>query len=127
MLIPNKEHKKVFPNVHVIGFRNCVSHKDYLIRATLIKLNERGGCESCGEKTCFVCDSISTTTTFKTDACQENIETQSGPLTCDSEKVLCLLKYKACDEVAYVGKAKTSFVLRLVITKANIKRLERVG
>ena len=31
---------------------------------------------------------------------------QNGPLTCDSEKVLYLLKYKVCGEVPYVEKAK---------------------
>ena len=32
---PNKEHKKIFPNVSVIMFRNGKSLKDFLIRATL--------------------------------------------------------------------------------------------
>ena len=33
----------------------------------------------------------------------------SGPLNCNSEKVLYLLKFNACGEGPYVGKAKTSF------------------
>ena len=32
--------------------------------------------------------------------------------TCDSEKVLYLLKYKVCGEIPYVGKAKTKFCYR---------------
>ena len=32
LLTPNKEHKKVFPNVAVVGFRNGKSLKDYLRR-----------------------------------------------------------------------------------------------
>ena len=36
-LTPNKEHKKVFPNVLVIGFRNGKSLKDFLVRETLPK------------------------------------------------------------------------------------------
>ena len=38
LLTPNKEHKKVFPNVWVIGFRNGKSLKDFLVRATLYNL-----------------------------------------------------------------------------------------
>ena len=104
LLTPNKVHKKVFPNVLVIGFLNDKSLKDFLVRATLPKLNESGRCELCRKKTCIVCDSISTATTFTTKACQETFKIQSGPLTCDSEKVLYLLKCKICGEVSYVGK-----------------------
>ena len=38
------------------------------------------------EKTCLVCDSISTTTTFTTGAYQETFKIQKDPLKCDSEK-----------------------------------------
>ena len=112
LLTPDKEHKKVFPNVPVIGIRNGKSLKDFLIRATLLILNERRRCEPRGKKTCLVCDSISTTTTFTTETCQETFKNQSGPLTCDSKKVLYLLKCKICGEVPYVGKAKTKFRYR---------------
>ena len=73
-LTPNKEHKKVFPGVPVVGFRNGKSLKDYLVRAKLPKLDESGRCEPCGKKTCLVCDSIITTTTFTTEACQETFK-----------------------------------------------------
>ena len=113
LLTPNKVHKKVFPNVLVIGFLNDKSLKDFLVRATLPKLNESGRCELWGEKTCLVCDPISATTTFTTEACQETFRIQGGPLTCDSENVLYLLKCKICGEVPYVGKAETKFCYRL--------------
>ena len=71
LLTPNKEHKKVFPDVPVVGFRNGKSLKDYLVRAKLSKLEESGKCEPCGKKSCLVCDSLSTSTTFTTEACQE--------------------------------------------------------
>ena len=38
LLTPNKEHKKVFPNLWVIGFRNGKNLKDFLVRATLPNL-----------------------------------------------------------------------------------------
>ena len=62
LLTPNKEHKKVFPDVPVAGFRNGKNFKDYLVRAKLSKLEESGRCKPCGKKTCLVCDSISATT-----------------------------------------------------------------
>ena len=89
LLTPNKEHKKIFPDVPVAGFRNGKSFKDYLVTPKLSKLDKS---EPCGEKTCLVCDSISTTTTFTTEVCQETFKIQKGPLNCDSEKVLYLLK-----------------------------------
>ena len=126
LLIPNKEHKKVFPHVPVIGFWNGKSLKDFLVRATIPKLNRSGRCEPYGEKTCFICDSISTAAAFTTEACQETFKIQSGSLTCDSEKALYLLKCKVCGEVPHVGKAKPNFVVGLIIVKVNIERLEKV-
>ena len=111
LLTPNKEHKKVFPNVPNIGFRNGKSLKDFLVRAILTILNESGRCQPCGKKTCLVCDSISTATTFTTEACQETFIIHSGPLTCDSEKVLYLLKCKVCGESPTLGKRKPNFVI----------------
>ena len=46
LLAPDKEHKKVFPDVPVVGFRNGKSLKDYLVRAALPKTNETGRCEA---------------------------------------------------------------------------------
>ena len=83
LLTPNKEHKKVFPNVPVIGFQNGKSFKDFSDKATLPKLNGTGRCEQCGKKTCLVCDFISTARNFTTEACHESFKTLSGPLTCD--------------------------------------------
>ena len=62
-----------------------------------------------GKKTCLVCNSIRTTTTFTTEACGEVFKIQSGPLNCNPEKVLCLLKCKVSGEAPYVGKANTKF------------------
>ena len=49
-----KEHKKVFPNVPVTGFWNDQNVKDYLVRATLPKLNQSEIWEPCGKKICLV-------------------------------------------------------------------------
>ena len=86
LLAPDKEHKKVFPDVPVVGSCNGNSLKDYLVRAALPKTNESERCESCGKKTCLVCNSIITTTTFTTEAYGEIFTIQSGPLNFNSEK-----------------------------------------
>ena len=109
LLAPDKEHKKVFPDVPVVGFRNGKSLKDYLVRAALSKTNETGRCEPCGKKTCLVCNSIRNTTIFTTEGCREVFKIQSGPLNCNSEKVLYFWKCKVCGDASYVGKAKTKF------------------
>ena len=125
LLTPNKEHKNVFPNVPAIGFRNGKSLRHFLTRATLPKLNEGRRCESCGKKTCLVCDSISTATTFTTEACQETFKIQSGPLTYDSKKVLYQLKCKVCGEVLYVGKGKIKFWYRFNNYKSKYRAFSK--
>ena len=118
LLALDKEHKKVFPDVPVAGFRNGKSFKDYLARAALPKTNEIWRCEPCGKKTCLVCNSVRTTTTFTTEACGEVFKLQSGLLNCNSEKLLYLLKCKVCGEAPYVGKAKTKFHIGSITIKA---------
>ena len=49
LLTSNKDHK-VFPNMPVIGFSNGKSLEDFLVRATLPKLNESGRCKPFGKK-----------------------------------------------------------------------------
>ena len=112
MLALDKEHKKVFPEVPIVGFRNDKKHKDYLARAALPQMDNAGGSEPCGKGTCQVCDHITTTNTFTTKVCGEVFKIQSGPLKCNSEKNLYLMRCKICDDTPYVGKAKTKFRLR---------------
>ena len=81
-------------------------YNEKMIRKQILRAREHY------RKTSLVCDSISTTTTFTTETCQETFKIQKGPLNCDSEKVLYLLKCKVCGDVPYVGKAKTKFRYR---------------
>ena len=77
--------QELFPNVLVVGFCNSKSLKNYLVRAALLKINETGRCEPRGKKTCLVCNSIRTTTTFTTEACGEIFQIQSGPVNFNSK------------------------------------------
>ena len=92
MLALDKEHKRVFTNLPVVGFSNGKSLEDYLVREALPKINETGRSESCGKKTCLLFNSIRTTTIFTSKACGETFQNQSVPLNCNSEKELSLLK-----------------------------------
>ena len=53
LLIPSKEHEKLYPDVPVVVFRNGKSLKDYLVRANLPKLDESGRCEPWRKKNLF--------------------------------------------------------------------------
>ena len=108
MLAPDKEHKKIFAEVPIVGFWNGKSINDYLVRAALPKIDNAGGSEPRGKGTCQLCDHIITIDTLK------NIwgSIQNGTFNCNSEKVLYLLRCKICDDTTYVGKAKTKFCFR---------------
>ena len=110
LLTPNKEHKKIFPHVPVVGFRDGKSLKDYLVRARLPQLVESGRCEQCGKKTLF---GLWFYKYYHNVYCRSMPKFQKGPLNCDSEKVLYLSKFKVCGGVLYVGKEKTKFCCRL--------------
>ena len=109
MLALDKEHKKDFPQAPTVAFRNGKSLKDYLVRAALQKTDTAGGSEPGGKGTCQVCDPIITTNTFTTKACGKAFKIQSGPLKCNSEKLLYLLRCKVCNNIPYIGKAKIKF------------------
>ena len=72
-----------------------------------------------GKKGCLVWDSISTTTAFITEDCEETFKIQSGSLTYGSKKVIYLLECKVWCEVPYIGKAKTKFHYRFNIYKSK--------
>ena len=96
----DKQHKKVFLDVPVVGFCNGKNLKDYLARAAMAKNNETGICEPCGKKTCL------------TQLNKNYYKFYSGNLRSNSEKVLDILKCKLRGEAPYVGKAKIKFQYR---------------
>ena len=108
LLTPDKEHKKVFLDILVVGFRNGKRLKDHLARAKLPNVEITGRSESCGKGSCQVCDFICDTDTFSTTDCGETFKIQSGILNCNSQKVVYLLKCRICGEAPYVGQAKSA-------------------
>ena len=107
LLAPNKEHKKVFPNVLAVGFQNGKNLKDYLVRAHypfLIRAKDVNHVEKnlfglCLYKHCY---------NLYNKSLSGNLKFRVVP----SKKVLYLLKCKVCWEVSYVWKVKTKFCHR---------------
>ena len=87
LLTPDQEHKKVFQDIPVVGFRNGKSLKDHLVRAKLPNVEIPGRSGTCGKRNWQVCDYICATNTFTTKACGETFKIQSGILNCNSQKV----------------------------------------
>ena len=127
LLTPDKEHKKVFQDILVAGFRNGKSLKDHLVRAKLPNVEFTGRSESCGKGNCQICDFTCDTDTFSTKVCGKTFKIQSGVLNCDSQKVAYLLKSRICGEVPYVGKAKTKFRPRFNNYKSTPRSYRKKG
>ena len=81
LLASDKEQKKLFLEVPIVGFQNGKNVKDCLVRAALPKMDNAGGFESCGNGPYQVCDHITTTNTFTTKACGKYLKFKVGPLT----------------------------------------------
>ena len=67
ILACDEAHKKVFPEVPIIGFKNNKNLKSHLVRAALPDINEVGRCKPCGGKRspCQLCSNMKNTSTFK--------------------------------------------------------------
>ena len=50
ILACDEDHKKVFPEVPIIGFKNSKNLNSHLVRAALSDITEIGRCEICGGK-----------------------------------------------------------------------------
>ena len=48
ILACDEDHKKVFPEVPIIGFKNNKNLKSHLVTAALLDIDEVGRCKPCG-------------------------------------------------------------------------------
>ena len=65
ILACDENHKKVFPEVPVIGFKDNKNLKSYLVRANLPDINEVGRYEPCIEKRpCQLCSNMKNTSIY---------------------------------------------------------------
>ena len=68
-LTPHQEHKRIFQDILVVGFRNGKSLKDHSVRTKLLNGKITGRSESCGKGNSRVCDFTCDTNTFSTKVC----------------------------------------------------------
>ena len=64
LLTPDRNHRDVFQEIPLVGFRNAKSLKDYLVRAKLPKENISLGCFHCKKNNCEICNLLEESTTF---------------------------------------------------------------
>ena len=65
LLACDKEHKKVFQDIPIVGFKRGKSLKDLLVRAKVPPVcNLKGGSSKCLGKRCGVCTFVENTTEF---------------------------------------------------------------
>ena len=112
LLTPNEEHRRVFHNVPIVGFKRCKSLKDILVRARLPTENKGPG-ESCtcGGERCGVCSFVKRSQTFTDKSGQTSYEIRGDKLHCNSKNVVYMVQCKACFK-QYVGSTCTKFRMR---------------
>ena len=125
LLTPDGEHRTVFPEVPIVGFKRGKSIRDFLVKAKLPPLEEDWVCNGCGASRCKVCETIEDATTFsdKDKTCSYKI--RKGMLNCNSNYVICLFSCKVCG-VQYVGSTKTAFRIRFNNYKSKHRKFREM-
>ena len=115
ILACDEAHKKVFPEVPIIGFKNNKNLKSHLVRAALPDINEVGRCEPCGGKRppCQLCSNMKNTSTFKSKHSNEVYQIKKN-FNCNSKMVVYLIECRVCGK-QYNGSTATKFSARACI------------
>ena len=109
----DEDHKNVFPNEPIIGFKNNKSLKLDLVRAALPDINEVSRCEPCGGKRppCRLCSNMNNTSTFKSKHSIRFYQIKRN-FNCNSEKVIYLIECRVCIK-QYNGSSVKKFHARV--------------
>ena len=85
LLTHNEEHRNLFTQIPLVGFKRGKSLKDLLVRAKLPKINKGIGAScKCGGNRCGVCQIINETQTFSNKEGDRTYEIRSDSLGCNS-------------------------------------------
>ena len=97
ILTCDEDHKKVFSEVTIIGFKNNKNLKSHLMRADLQDINEVGRCEPCGGKRppCQWCSNMKNTSTFKSKHSNAVYRIREN-CKCNSKIVIYLIECRVC-------------------------------
>ena len=87
ILACDKYHKKVFPEVPIIGFKNNKNLKSHLVRATVPYISEIGRCKPCAGKRppCELCSNMRNTSSLKSKHSHEVYQIKKK-FTCNSKR-----------------------------------------
>ena len=120
ILACDEAHKKVFPEVPIIGFKNNKNLKSHLVRVALPDINEVGRFKPCGGKIppCQLCNNMKNTSTFKSKHSKEVYQIKKN-FNFNSKMIVYLIECRIYGK-QYNGSAVTNFVLELTTIKAHI-------
>jgi len=121
LLSPDEGHRKVFPQVPVIGFRNGKSLKNILVRAKVTSIKTEGSSTTCKGKRCNVCNYVKSVNSFSDKNNSNTYQIRSNDLNCNSKMVVYLVQCKQCKS-QYVGSASTKFRFRFNNYKYNHRK-----
>ena len=109
ILASDNEHKKVFPDVPMIGFKINKNLKAYLVRSQLPDLDEVGRSKPCGRKRrlCHLCENMKYTCAFKSKHLNE-VHKINKEYNCNSKMAVYLIECEICGE-QYTSSTKTKF------------------
>ena len=93
ILASDDGHKKVFPEVPMIGFKNNKNLKAHLVRSQLPDLDEVGRSKPCGGKRppCHLCENMKDTCTFKSKHLNE-VHKINKKYNCNSKMAVYLIE-----------------------------------
>ena len=121
ILASDDEHKKVFPDIPMIGLKNNKNLQAHLVRSQLPDLDELGRSKLFGGKRhpCHLCENMKGTCTFKSKHLDE-IHKISKKYNCNSKMAFYLIECHIYGE-QYTESAKTTFRSRA----NNCKNMQR--
>ena len=119
ILACNEAHKKVFPEVPIIGFKNNKNLKSHSVRAALPDINKLGRWEPCGGKRppCQLCSNMKNTSTFKSKYSNEVYQRKKN-FNCHSNMIVCLIACRVCGK-QYNDSTVTKFRARAINYKST--------
>ena len=112
ILACDEAHKKVFPEISIIGLKNNKNLKSHLVRAALPGISKISRCEPCGGKIrpCQLCSDVKNTCTFKRKNSTEVYQIKKN-FDCNSKEVVYFKECKICGK-QYNGCSVTKFRAR---------------
>ena len=97
LLTPDREHRKVFDNVPIIGFKRGKSLKNILVRAKVPPLKtEKGFCGPCNKPRCEISKHITKTQQFQSSSTKRIYFIRPQNLNCASKNVVYRFTCKTC-------------------------------